>query len=88
MLMLQQQHSKSIDKLISLEKTEVKMNQPFRTKQTKKYQTLSTLAAQAKGRNRCGTAAVASSTPAPNSIKRSPANRNCNTITFRQEIVG
>lgn len=41
--------------------------------------TLTTLAAQARGRKRCGTAAVANSTAAPSSIKRSPANRNCNS---------
>lgn len=36
--------------------------------------TLTTLAAQANGRNKFGIAAVASSTPAPSSINKSPAN--------------
>lgn len=45
-----------------------------------KRQTFATLAAQAKGRKRCGTAAVANSTPAPNSIRRSPANRSYDMI--------
>lgn len=38
------------------------------------WQTFATFAAQAKGRKNCGTTAVTSSTPAPNSIRRSPAN--------------
>lgn len=83
--MLQQQHSESRNERISLQSSHtIQVNHSSQ----RSRQTFTTLAAQAKGRNRCGTAEVASSIPAPNSMKRSPANRSCNTITLRQQIVG
>ena len=55
-----------------------KLTQPCKAVLQENNHTFATLAAQAKGRKRWGTAAVANSTPAPNSIRRSPANRSYN----------
>lgn len=55
-------------------------------KKTQSIITFATLAIQANGRKRCGTVDVASSSPAPNSIKRSPANRSCQSFTIMFSI--
>lgn len=79
MLMLQQQHS-----MRNKQESEIVKLTSHTLCYKKKAQTLATLAAQAKGRKRCGTAAVANSTPAPNSIRRSPANLNYSTSALKK----
>lgn len=79
--MLQQRHSKS--KRITNESAKLH-SQKSQSLTKESNHTFTTLAAHAKGRNRCGANEVANSTPAPNSNRRSPVNRNCNTYNFQR----